>query len=158
MLTIVLTGGCVVVVRTESVLDAPPAVVWDRLLRVATLLEVAWPLLVMRVPEDAPERWQLDRTVPVTSRLLGVLPLGTQRVRFVEIDHDARRAVTTESGGLVRRWDHVLTVVGPDRGPATYVDHVTIDAGPVTGLVAWFARRLYRHRHRRWRRLAPLLH
>ena len=83
--------------------------------------------------------------------------IGTQTVRFTSIDHEARRATTSESGGSVRAWDHTMTVTEHDDGTCTYTDHVEIDAGPMTAAVAWFARRLYAHRHRHWRRLAPLL-
>lgn len=144
-------------VLRSSRLRAPAAVVWDRLQRVDLLLEVARPLLAMSVPADAPERWPEDGEVGVTSRLFGVVPLGTQQVRFVSVDHDRMRAETEESGGLVRSWNHVLFVVDEGDGTCTYTDHVTLDAGPLTPLVHGFATLLYWHRHRRWRRLAPLL-
>lgn len=144
-------------VLQSSRLAAPAAVVWDRLQRVDLLQEIARPLLSMTVPPGTPARWQEGGEYAVASRLFGVLPLGTQHIRFVQVDHDRRRAETRESGGLVRSWHHVLFVVDEGDGTCTYTDHVQLDAGRLTPLVELFARLLYWHRHRRWRRLAPLL-
>lgn len=144
-------------VVTTSRLEAPAEVVWRGVRRVELLLEIVRPLLVMSVPEGTPDRWSLDTQVAMTSRLLGVVPIGTQVARFVELDDDAMRARTEESGGLVEQWHHTITVTADGPDACTYVDDVSIDAGPATPLVVWFARRLYAHRHRRLRRLAPLL-
>ena len=144
-------------VLQSSRLEAPAAVVWDRLQRPDLLREVTRPLLAMTVRPDPSDRWDQGGQYAVSSRLFGVLPLGTQHIRFVRVDHDRMRAETEEHGGLVRSWRHVLFVVDEGDDTCTYTDHVQLDAGALTPLVHAFARLLYRHRHRRWRRLAPLL-
>lgn len=62
-----------------------------------------------------------------------------------------------EGGGLVRSWRHLIRVdpIGTDL--CRYTDIVEIDAGPFTVIVAGFAQLFYRHRQRRWHKLAALL-
>jgi hypothetical protein len=55
--------------------------------------------------------------------------------------------------GQRRRWDHWIAIE-PERRGTRYTDTVHIDAGLLTPLIVAFARIFYRHRQRRWRRLA----
>jgi hypothetical protein len=75
-------------------------------------------------------------------------------LRFEHIDHERREIQTREHDPLIRRWDHRIQFepLGPDS--SRYTDEVEVEAGLLTP-VAWaFAQWFYRHRQRRWRRVA----
>ena len=91
------------------------------------------------------------------SYLFGLVPLGTRDLVFERIDPAARRIQTRERDPLVRRWDHELRVRPADGGRTRYSDTVDLDAGWLTPAIWLLARLLYRHRHRRWRRVARRL-
>jgi hypothetical protein len=86
--------------------------------------------------------------------LFHVVPLHRHTIHVVRVDEQARTIETEESGGLVRRWHHVLHVEPLDDGTSRYSDTVDIDAGRLTRAVAFFGTLLYRYRQRRWKRLA----
>jgi hypothetical protein len=89
--------------------------------------------------------------------LFHLLPLHRHTIRVVRVDHGARTLETEEGGGVLRRWNHRLSVVPLPGGTSRYSDVVDIDAGALTGVVAATSTALYRYRQRRWRRLARRL-
>lgn len=143
-------------VYVETVLDCPPEQVWDEVQRSALLLEVTRPL-VRIVPIDAPlfpERWKEGTTVRCRSYLFGVVPLGTRTILFERIDPAVREIQSRESDPLIRRWDHLVRIRSVDEGRTHYSDEIIIEAGWATIFVGLFVQWFYRHRQRRWRKVA----
>ncbi|HET6507289.1 MAG TPA: hypothetical protein VFG42_10910 [Baekduia sp.] len=87
---------------------------------------------------------------------LGVLPTWTHHLRVVAIE-PGREVRTAEHGGPVRTWNHRLTFTPTSPAGCEYTDEIEIDAGPLTPLVAVFARTFFALRQARWRRLAAVL-
>jgi hypothetical protein len=146
-------------VYVESVLPCPPEKVWDELQRPALLLEVIRPLFRF-APADGPqfpERWLEGATVRCKGYLFGIIPLGAHTIFIERIDPVAREIQTRESEALVRRWDHMVRVRSAGEGQAHYSDEIIIEAGWVTLFVWLFAQGFYRHRQRRWWRVARRL-
>jgi hypothetical protein len=146
-------------VYVDSVLSCSPEKVWDEVQKSSLLLEVIRPLVLI-VPVDAaefPERWIEGATVRCTSYLFGVIPLGTRTLFAERIDHAAREIQSRESDPLVRRWDHLIRVKPARDGGTHYSDEIVVEAGFLTPFVWLFARWFYRHRQRRWRRVAKRL-
>jgi|SRR5688500_18806939 len=83
-----------------------------------------------------------------------VLPLHRHSIELADVDGASRTMRSREHGGVLRAWNHALHVEPVGEGRSRYTDTVDIDAGPLTGVVAWVAVRIYRYRQRRWRRLA----
>jgi hypothetical protein len=143
----------------ESVLPCPAEKVWDELQRPALLLEVIRPLFRL-VPADDPqfpERWLQGATVRCQGYLFGIIPLGIHTVFLERIDPVAREIQSRESESLVRRWDHLIRVRPAGEGRTLYSDEIVIEAGWLTAFVWLFAQWFYRHRQRRWRRVARRL-
>lgn len=142
-------------IELSTPLSAPPEVVWDHVGRSALLHYVARGMLRFRPADPAgfPERWR-EGAYKTWMYWLGVVPLGWQMVRIEPAPAPAGGFAIRDNGAgpLVRRWDHVIEIA-PAPGGALYTDRVTIDAGLLTPVVAWFAGRFYAHRQRRWRRL-----
>jgi hypothetical protein len=92
-------------------------------------------------------------------KFLGFLPLGKQwiDVRFPDegFDTQQKRQVRDRGrGDLVRVWDHLVTIEETTAGKTRYTDRLEIEAGILTPLVWLYGQVFYRHRQRRWRKLA----
>jgi hypothetical protein len=133
---------------------------WDRVQTLGLLREVCWPLVTLQpgAGETAiPERWESGATVSLRPRLFGMIPIGTRVLHWENIDAAAREMQTREYDPLIRRWDHRIHVEPVDGGSCSYTDDVEIDAGVLTLPVWLFAQLFYRHRQRRWKRVAKRL-
>jgi len=107
--------------------------------------------------ETLPERWPAGQTVRCRSYLFGLIPLGTHVVHLERIDPSAREIQSREFDPLISRWDHLVRIRPMTEGRCRYSDEIEIEAGWLTPLVWLFALGFYRHRQRRWRRVARRL-
>lgn len=109
------------------------------------------------VPEPGhpfPPTWQ-EGTHWVRLRLLGCVPLGRQAI-VISMPPLPGGFALRDNGhsALIRRWDHLITIEALADGRVRYGDRVDIQAGWLTPLVWLFAQGFYRHRQRRWKKLA----
>jgi hypothetical protein len=146
-------------VCVQSVFDCPPEQAWAALQTSALHREVIWPLMRFRSLDatEAPERWSQGDTFHFRIYLFGVVPLGKHTILIERMDPVAREIQSREHSALVRRWDHLIRLVPAPDGRTLYSDEVQISAGLLTPLVWAFAHWFYRHRQRRWRRIARRL-
>jgi len=140
-----------------SRLDAPASVVWAAALEPATFVFVARRMLRYRPAEGHRGPWRAGDDLRGWTLAFGALPLSRHRLVVDLVDHDEFVLVTSEGGGLVRSWRHRISVRPVDAASCRYRDEVVIDAGRATGPVTFLAAAFFRHRHRRWRQLAPVL-
>jgi hypothetical protein len=144
-------------VFVQSTLPCDADAGWERVQTSALLREICRPLIRLAPADGAaelPARWEHQSTVRLRSFMFGFIPLGVRTLRFEHIDHERREIQTREHDPLIRRWDHRIQFepLGPDS--SRYTDEVEVEAGLLTP-VAWaFAQWFYRHRQRRWRRVA----
>lgn len=143
----------------ETVLPCPAEKAWEEVQRPTLLREVTRPLMrfVPVDPPQLPERWQEGSTLRFRLYLFGFIPLGTHTISMERIDGDEREIQSRERTRLVRRWDHLIRVRPTDDGRTLYSDEIVIEAGWATAFVWLFAHGFYRHRQRRWRRVARRL-
>ncbi|TWU09468.1 hypothetical protein CA54_47100 [Symmachiella macrocystis] len=148
-------------VHVESQLDCDPQTAWEHAKSSAMLVAVSKPMVDLRPlrGEEFPNTWQQGMTIRCRSFLFGFLPQGTRELYFERVDDTAREIQTREHDALVRRWDHLIriqfvSVEANQNSTCIYSDTVDISAGWLTLGVWLFASCFYRHRHRRWRRMA----
>ncbi len=101
-----------------------------------------------------PDVWH-EGTHWVKLRLLGLVPLGRQAI-VISMPPVAHGFALRDAGysALVSRWDHLILIEPLAGGGVRYRDQVEVRAGLLTPLVWLFAQCFYRHRQRRWKRLA----
>jgi ligand-binding SRPBCC domain-containing protein len=146
-------------VFVASVFDCPAEKVWNEVQKSSLLQEIIFPLArVVPVGASAfPERWKQGETIVCQSCLFGVIPIGTRALYFERIDHARQEIQTREQDALIQRWDHLIRVEPTDDGRTCYSDTIAIEAGWLMPLVWLFAQCFYRHRQKRWRRIAKRL-
>ena len=143
-------------VIVESILPCCADLAWVAVQTSALLLEVASPVAVIRpLDGDAlPERWAVGQSFRCRSYLFGVIPVGTRTVRVDSIDSADLAIRFSEFDPLCSRWDHLIGIRPMANGRCRYRDEIDFEAGWLTLFVWLFAQAFYRHRQRRWRRVA----
>jgi hypothetical protein len=146
-------------VYVETVLECSPELAWAEVQTSGLLREVMYPWLRFVPPRGAtfPFRWEQNTIVFGRCYLFGLLPTGMRSIRFERIDSARRQIQTHETDRLVDRWDHLISIREAPDGQSLYSDEIEIEAGCLTWIVATFARHFYRHRQRRWRKIARRL-
>ncbi|HYO26065.1 MAG TPA: hypothetical protein VEQ85_14070 [Lacipirellulaceae bacterium] len=142
-------------IQSELPCDADDA--WRRVQTLELLREVCWPLITLRPAAGAtslPAQWQAGESVVMRPRLFGLIPLGARVLYWERIDSTAREMQTREHDPLIRRWDHRIHIEPLGAGACRYTDDVEVSAGVLTLPVWLFTQWFYRHRQRRWRRVA----
>jgi ligand-binding SRPBCC domain-containing protein len=146
-----------VIVSVSTNLAAPAARVWDAVKRPDTLRYVTRGLLGFRPLTPIPDRMSEGDVFRLKLLFFGFLPGWAHEIRIVRLDEERRRIETSEGGGAVKTWNHVIAVDPADGDGTRYSDRIEIEAGPLTPVVAGYAHLFYRYRQRRWRKLAQTL-
>jgi hypothetical protein len=133
-----------------SVDDAAAHVVSTRLLQyVAHPLVAFSPVTGTRFPAT----WT-EGTHWVRLTLFGFLPLGRQAIVISTPSFPGGFAIRDAGhSALIPVWDHLITIE-PHQDGVRYRDQVEVSARVLTPLIWMFAQIFYRHRQRRWLRLA----
>ena len=143
-------------VDVQTELQAPIATIWSRLQTVALLREVMAPIASLGMVDGAafPVTWKEGITYRFKIYVLGFIPTGIRDLKIERIDPIRHQLQSREREPLIQRWDHLITLqaIGPSK--TLYRDEIEIEAGWMTVLVWAFAQVFYRHRQRKWRRIA----
>lgn len=116
---------------------------------------VAHPLVSFSPVDGAafPVTWT-EGTHWVRLKLFGLLPFGRQAIVISKPSIPSGIAIRDAGhSALIPVWDHLITIE-PHPGGSLYRDQVDVSAGVLTPLIWMFAQVFYRHRQRRWLRLA----
>lgn len=124
----------------KQVLDCDPDAAWRAIRSPEVFRAVSSPLMTFASAEPLGATWAQGEH-PVTARLLGVIPVGTQvidltytqrgDVRFV---HDTGEP-TSGALAVVSYWHHTMAVSPTKDGRTLFRDRLLFDAEPVSLLV-----------------------
>jgi len=134
---------------TDLPIDADTA--WALVKRADTFRFVTWPLL--GVQGDLPETLDEGETIELRLKLLNRIPANRHTITLVKIDDAARTAHTNERGGVLKTWNHTITVEPLTPTTCRYTDSIEIDAGRLTPAAYAIADAFFAHRQRRWHKL-----
>ncbi len=140
-------------VRVQSVFNAPPDVIWAKVTQPALLTYVASPLITFEQRDGAPlpKMWHEGDVLHANLLGLGCIPLGPHTIHIERIDAARREIQSRENGRIAEIWWHFISVADYAGGRTLYTDEIDIYAGPLTDIVAGFARFFYCYRQTRWR-------
>jgi hypothetical protein len=106
----------------------------------------------LEVPEDI----EVGTNGAARFWLFGVIPAWTHHLTVKQLD--PTEIYTHEHGGPVHTWNHRLTFEPIDDQRCRYTDEIETDDGSRGAPTRLFIKLIFRHRHRRWRTLAKILH
>lgn len=146
-------------ILVQSILNAPPELVWALAQRPAMLAEVSYPLLgfFTRDGRPLPSVWKEGATTELNLYGLGFLPLGRHVIAIDRIDPKTGEIQTRESSQLAPVWNHLIRIEPFGDGQTLYTDQVDISAGLLNPLVMQFALAFYRFRQSQWQDRADSL-
>lgn len=110
---------------------------------------VRWPVAAQRT-----EPWHEGETVSGWMFAAGIVPVAHHSLTFVRLDDATREFRTDEHGGVIRRWNHSITVTPVDDSHSRIDDSVTFSGGIFTWPLALAVRVFYFIRRPRWIALA----
>lgn len=140
------------VLRT-SVFPAARREVFERLQRLETLQQIAWPFATFTpVDGGGSPRWTAGQTSAYRLRLFGMIPFGTHRIHVIRFD-EMEGISTREGNEHVPIWNHEIILRERGDGQCLYTDRVEIGAGWKTPFIYAWACLFYAHRQRKWIRL-----
>ncbi len=139
-------------ILVQSILNAPPELVWALAQRPAMLAEVSYPLLSFftRDGRPFPSVWQVGASTELNIYGLGMVPLGRHTITIDRIDPAAGEIQTHESGQLAPVLNHLIRIEPFGDGQTLYTDQIDISAGLLNPLVTQFALTFYRYRQSQW--------
>jgi hypothetical protein len=140
----------------QSCIPLPADTIWELVQRPSLLQFVARGKATFQAEGAGfPEFWKKGQLVRARIRFYGLLPMpGWHSLAIDEINPDKLEISTREYDPLVKVWNHRIFLQSQNAENTTYADEIVIYAGPFTGLVACWARSFYRHRQRRWQKMA----
>lgn len=110
---------------------------------------IRWPVAATRT-----ERWREGETVEGWMFFFGFIPVARHRLTFVTLDDATRQFRTDERGGIIKGWNHSITVTPAGANRSTIVDSVTFTGGIFTPGLWVMVKLFYAIRAPRWVGLA----
>ena len=89
--------------------------------------------------------------------LHGFLPVGRHTINVVKMDKTSREIDTKEYDNTVVIWNHYIKMEEISQQVTRYTDTVDLYAGCLTSIAAWWTLKFYKHRQRKWQKIAKSL-
>lgn len=128
---------------------------WEKITKSATLEFVAAGVIKFH-PLDGqfPEIWKEGEIVKTKMTAYGFIPLlDVHSLSFEKIDEENKIIETKEKDNVAKVWDHKMSLKPISDNSFYYEDEVILYGGMMTGVLTWWAKTFYEHRHKRWQLL-----
>lgn len=89
--------------------------------------------------------------------LAWILPVGRHTINVVKMDKTSREIDTKEYDNTVVIWNHYIKMEEISQQVTRYTDTVDLYAGCLTSIAAWWTLKFYKHRQRKWQKIAKSL-
>ena len=143
--------------RTVSLSVVVPAsadTVWRAVCSPAGFRFVSRGLVIWSAAAGRNEPWRQGETVSGRMFAAGIVPVSFHTLTFVRLDDSTREFRTDEFGGIIKKWNHSITVTPIDAAHSRIDDTVTFSGGVLTPLLELAVRVFYLIRKPRWIGLA----
>jgi len=138
-------------VSITSKIETSAEEAWALVKQSNTLLYVTRGLMGFKsINSKLPSEWQQGNTEQLRIMLFGLIPAWRHQISFENISDAKMAMLTHESGGVVKTWNHLISIRAVDGSSCNYTDDVEIKAGVFTPLVCLYAHLFYRYRQFRW--------
>jgi hypothetical protein len=138
---------------TTSIVPAPQARVWELLQKSSTLVFVAKPWVTFSSAHPFPENWEVGVRYETLVHPFNAKSGSPYQITFSMIDVNTHHMATSESGGLIKEWNHSMSVESVSDTHCRYTDTVDVKAGLLTPPLWVYVKLYYQHRHKRWLKL-----
>lgn len=144
-------------VSLSIVVPANPDAVWEAVCSPSGFRFVSRGLVTWAAAANRSARWKEGETVSGWMYLAGFVPVSFHTLTFVRLDDRTREFRTSEFGGVIKQWNHSITVSPVDDTHSRIDDTVRFSGGWLTPALEIAVRLFYAIRRPRWVQLARAL-
>ncbi len=145
-------------ITVTSTLDTSADKIRNRLLNIATLMEICKPKMAFKSYRmEMPEKWELQKTYLFKLFGYGFIPIGKHEIVLERIDREKNEILSREHNKVVTVWNHLIKLEPTETNKTTYTDEVVLYAGIFTYFAALWSISFYKHRQRKWSKIVKEL-
>ena len=142
-------------IKISSILDNSIEKIWGKILNIETLIEICKPMARFNlVTKEKPAKWELNKEYVFKLFIYGFIPFGKHKIILEKIDENNGLIVSKEHNNIVKIWNHIIKMENKGENIIEYTDVVEIYAGIFTLFVAIWGTIFYKHRQKKWKRIA----
>jgi hypothetical protein len=145
-------ASSIMLVNRSTILDIDADSAWKLVKRISTFRYVTRGILAW-TPDDQQEEWQEGQMFRLRLRLFHLIPTWHHQLRIVSLNNHQREIRTEEQGGLLRKWNHTISVEPVSSSSCRYTDSVDIGGRLLTPAIWAIAQLFFRYRQLRLRKL-----
>lgn len=129
--------------------------IWDKILNIETLIFICKPMARFKLlSNENIIKWELNKEYIFKLFIYGFLPFGRHKIILEKIDPNNGLLVSKEHNKIVKIWNHKIYMKNEGEMKIKYTDEVDIYAGIFTLFVVSWATLFYKHRQKKWRKIA----
>jgi hypothetical protein len=132
--------------------------IWKRILNIETLVEICKPMATFKIiTKENIVIWDLNTEYIFKLFLYGFILFGNHKIILETIDTERNIIQSKEHNNIVRIWNHKITMENYGEKITKYTDEVEIYAGIFTFFIAFWGIIFYKHRQKKWQKMAKVL-
>jgi len=131
--------------------------IWCKIQDVDSLREICNPRASFVFCDDSLLVWEEGKSFLLKVYLHKIIPLGKHTLNMIKIDKKSREIVSNEHNKAVQIWNHYIKMEDIHGSTTRYTDVVDLYAGFLTPVIAWWSLKFYKHRQRKWQKIARTL-
>ncbi len=145
-------------ITVTSMLDTSADKIWNHLLNISTLIEICKPKMTFKSYRmEMPGKWELQKIYLFKLFGYGFIPIGKHEIVLERIDREKNEILSREHNKIVTVWNHLIILEPTEANKTIYTDEVVLYAGIFTYFAALWSISFYRHRQRKWNKIANKL-
>ena len=144
-------------VVVTSVFETDIENIWCKIQDIETLREICKPKASFISYGNIPSAWKEGETFYFKMFLHRFIPIGKHTINVIKIDKKSREIVSNEYNKRVTIWNHYIQMEKITENITKYTDSVELYAGYLTPLAAWWTLYFYKHRQKKWQKIAKNL-
>lgn len=142
-------------ITVTSILPFSIETAWEKLQESQTLVFITKGMMKFEPIEGKfPEKWAIGKTYQTRTKFYGFMPAkGIHNIFFESKDDDNFIIKTKENSDTIKVWNHTMQLKKISENEVEYTDKIVIYNGKNHGFMAWWTKRYYQYRQKRWRKL-----
>lgn len=128
--------------------------IWRKIQDIDTLREICKPKASFISNDNTSLTWREGASFCFNMFLHGFIPVGKHTINVIKMNEESGEIVTNEHNEKVSIWNHSIKMEEIAPNITRYTDIVDLYAGGLNTIVAWWTLRFYKHRQKKWQKIA----
>jgi hypothetical protein len=142
-------------IKIHSKFDNSIEKIWNKILNIETLIYLCKPMATFKqVVNEKITKWETNKEYVFKLFIYGFIPFGKHKITLDRIDKNNGLIISKEHNNIVKIWNHKIIMESKGEKVIEYTDEVELYAGIFTLFVAFWGILFYKHRQKKWRKIA----